>query len=146
VRQALRLSRYHPQCYFDLRYKLDASLVGLTPELQGCLREAARWSTALTAQEFCELASQGHSKGLEGLNCNKDGVVSFVDKGREMLGSEGRDEENICSVVLDKFIEQESEKRQLGNLAYRADDCRNLDAPEAPIPGVPLGSPGKGPT
>jgi hypothetical protein len=54
VRQALHLSDYSPQCYFDMRQVLDASLVSLKPEDQDCLREAARWATALRAQELCD--------------------------------------------------------------------------------------------
>jgi len=54
IRRALHLSDYHPQCYFDMREKLDSSLVRLDEEDQACLREAARWAGALRAQELCD--------------------------------------------------------------------------------------------
>ena len=57
TRRALHLSDYHPQCYFDLRAELDASLINLPPADQACLRDAARWATALRAQELCDLPS-----------------------------------------------------------------------------------------
>ena len=64
-RAALKLSNLHPQCYFDMRERLDA-LISLSPDNQACLREAARWSTALKAQELCDgLEGMGPPKGLD---------------------------------------------------------------------------------
>jgi len=56
ARHGLGLSDWHPQCYFDMRAQLDASLVHLNEDDQTCLREAARWSAALRAQELCNAA------------------------------------------------------------------------------------------
>ena len=53
ARQSLGLSDWHPQCYYDMRRKLDASLISLSDDDQACLREAARWSVALRSQEMC---------------------------------------------------------------------------------------------
>ena len=53
ARQKLGLSNWHPQCYYDMRKALDASLISLADDDQACLREAARWSVALRAQEMC---------------------------------------------------------------------------------------------
>ncbi len=53
ARATLGLSDWHPQCYYDMRKALDASLISLADDDQACLREAARWSVALRAQEMC---------------------------------------------------------------------------------------------
>lgn len=53
ARRRLGLSDWHPQCYYDMRKTLDASLIKLEDDDQACLREAARWSVALRGQEMC---------------------------------------------------------------------------------------------
>lgn len=52
-RKRLGLSRFHPQCYYNMRDELD-SLVSLSDDNKACLREAARWATALRMQEICD--------------------------------------------------------------------------------------------
>ncbi len=65
TRAALQLSNLHPQCYFDMRDRLDA-LISLTPDNQACLRNAARWSVALRAQELCDgIAGMTPPRGLD---------------------------------------------------------------------------------
>ena len=79
VRHRLGLSDIHPQCYFDLRKELDASLVSLSDEDQDCLREAARWAAALRAQEMCDPADP-FMRTPDGLACsdiNGERVVSL---------------------------------------------------------------------
>lgn len=56
ARRSLGLSDIHPQCYFAMRKVLDASLISLHEDDQACLRDAARWATALRAQELCDPA------------------------------------------------------------------------------------------
>lgn len=74
AREKLRLSNWHPQCYFTMRAELD-QLIDLTPDQQACLREAARWSVALRAQELCDAAKGGASLP-KGLLCS-GGIVSL---------------------------------------------------------------------
>jgi len=72
ARHRLHLSDWHPQCYFDMRAELDASLISLSNDNQACLREAARWSAALRAQELCNAASKDASP--HGLACDTRSV------------------------------------------------------------------------
>ena len=65
AREDLKLSHWHPQCYFDMRAELDASLVSVSADNQACLREAARWAGALQGQELC---MSGHPP--DGLDCS----------------------------------------------------------------------------
>lgn len=82
ARRALKLSGWHPQCYFDIRTRLDASLVSLPPDDQACLREAARWSAALRAQEMCDRA--GGAAPPDGLDCA--GAVVRLRQADALLG------------------------------------------------------------
>ncbi|WP_377042322.1 hypothetical protein [Roseomonas elaeocarpi] len=74
VRDLLRLPSYHPQCYFDMRKALDASLVSLDEQDQACLQEGARWATALRAQEMCDSADPFVARP-DGLRCEGGHVV-----------------------------------------------------------------------
>ena len=74
VRALLRLPSFHPQCYFDMRKKLDASLVSLDEPDQACLKEGARWAVALRAQEMCDAADPLVARP-DGLRC-LDGHVA----------------------------------------------------------------------
>jgi hypothetical protein len=77
VRHNLHLSRWHPQCYFNIRDRVDASLVSMTEDDQACLREAARWSTALRMQEVCDaVATTPGFAPPQGLQC-VDGYVQL---------------------------------------------------------------------
>jgi hypothetical protein len=69
ARRDLLLSHYHPQCYYDIRDRLDQSLVSMKEADQRCLSEAARWAVALRMQEICERASAG-GMSPEGLDCS----------------------------------------------------------------------------
>jgi hypothetical protein len=105
VRKALRLPHYHPQCYFDIRARLDASLLSLPDNEKACLRQAARWSTAIAAQELCE-ASAG-VKPPEGLDCTK-GAVSLLRTdplgAPETLSAED-DVGGSCRAILKDFVQ-----------------------------------------
>ena len=67
----LGLSDWHPQCYFDLRAQLDASLISVSDDGQACLRDAARWATALRAQEICSALAAGEAAPA-GMSCAPD--------------------------------------------------------------------------
>ena len=101
ARRQLHLSDYHPQCYFDVRARLDASLLSLGDDEKACLREAARWSTALKAQELCEAAREPHGvRAPDGLNCSGD-LVALAQP--EVLGTPG-DVGGFCAALLDEII------------------------------------------
>lgn len=56
LRENLGLGDIHPQCLFEKSKGTDASLLSLArlrPNQAICLRDAARWATALRAQELC---------------------------------------------------------------------------------------------
>lgn len=74
VRALLRLPAYHPQCYFAMRKRLDASLISLDAPDQACLKEGARWAAALRAQEMCD-ARDPYVARPDGLRC-VDGHVA----------------------------------------------------------------------
>jgi hypothetical protein len=83
ARAALRLPPRNPQCYYDIRAQLDASLISLSDDNQACLREAARWATVLRAQEMCEAVTpqDPHVTAMPapaGLDCSH-GVVRYTD-------------------------------------------------------------------
>ena len=97
-RRKLELSDYHPQCYFDIRAQIDSSLVSIPDDTQACLREAARWSVALSVEEMCLGASAGR-RTPAGLRC-RDGLPALDPR---VLGGVARDRE-ACRVVLEKLI------------------------------------------
>ena len=66
MREALRLSNMHPQCLFE-QSKLSDGLIGMPENVSFCLRHAARWSTALRAQELCLRPSMGMEPALNGM-------------------------------------------------------------------------------
>ncbi|GAC1343462.1 MAG: hypothetical protein NVSMB18_19320 [Acetobacteraceae bacterium] len=68
VRASLLLPAYHPQCYYAMRKALDASLISLDEQDQACLKEGARWSAALRAQEMCDSADPFVARP-DGLRC-----------------------------------------------------------------------------
>ncbi len=83
ARTALRLPARNPQCYYDMRAQLDASLVSLSEDNQACLRESARWAAVLRAQELCEAANPLNSLKVKmaapsGLDCSH-GTVRYTD-------------------------------------------------------------------
>lgn len=122
-RRRLGLSNHHPQCYYDIRARLDASLLSLGENEKACLREAARWSTALVAQELCEASrGRGGVRPPDGLNCGGS-LVSLERPG--VLGVEG-EVGGSCAAILDDLID----KRRRENPAYAADEdaCRRLPA------------------
>lgn len=129
-RGRLRLSDHHPQCYFDIRDRLDASLVSLGADEQACLREAARWSTALVAQGLCVATEGGGDlRPPDGLDCGA-GLVSLKNPG--VLG-EGNDVGGSCEAILGPLIERqrrdrEQQAQRMGRPAPAPgeDDCRRL--------------------
>ena len=79
ARRALGLPDWHPQCYYDMRKALDASLIKLEDDDQACLREAARWSVALRAQEMCGAdPADPIIARPDGLRC-RNGVVQGIE-------------------------------------------------------------------
>jgi hypothetical protein len=78
ARARLGLSNWHPQCYFDIRDRLDASLINLPAGDQACLREAARWATALRMQEACNFARETGVAPPQGLSCGANGEPVLV--------------------------------------------------------------------
>lgn len=130
VRHRLRLSDHHPQCYYDIRKQLDASLVSLGEDEQACLREAARWSTALEAQRLCvATGNRSDVRPPDGLRCDA-GLVSLPNPG--VLGEDG-DVEGSCGNILGPLIERqhrerERQARERGGPvpALGEDDCRRL--------------------
>lgn len=57
VREQLALGRVHPQCLFEESKAMESGLTSLAQidEVHlPCLREAARWATALRAEELCQ--------------------------------------------------------------------------------------------
>ena len=78
ARARLGLSNWHPQCYFDIRDRLDASLINLPAGDQACLREAARWATALRMQEACNFARETGVAPPQGLSCGAGGEPVLV--------------------------------------------------------------------
>jgi hypothetical protein len=91
ARAKLRLPPRDPQCYYDIRAQLDASLVSMSADNQACLREAARWATVLRAQAMCEAANTndkliGHVPAHAGLTCSR-GVVRY--RNSLALGTDG---------------------------------------------------------
>jgi hypothetical protein len=109
IRKALHLSGFSPQCYFDMRQVLDASLVRLEPEDQACLREAARWATALRAQELCDQNDAWTSRPAE-LAC-PDGTP--VLKHPEVLMD--ADAPSMCAARIDALISKQEAERQQTN-------------------------------
>lgn len=110
ARRDLQLSAYHPQCYYDIRERLDASLLSIPADEKACLREAARWSTALVAQEFCEQARQGQrdTKPPDGLDCSK-GLVLLQRPG--VLDGEG-EIGGSCETILKDLIQKQKDERK----------------------------------
>jgi hypothetical protein len=53
ARTALRLPARNPQCYYDMRAQLDASLVSLTEDNQACLRESAVGQEGAPGVQWC---------------------------------------------------------------------------------------------
>ena len=112
-RAALKLSNLHPQCYFDMRERLDA-LISLSPDNQACLREAARWSTALKAQELCD--------GLEGMSPPKGLDCSHrLVRLRDPAVLDGA-LTGTCHPILPSAAKPDDDPRVT---------CRVLDAPDA---------------
>jgi hypothetical protein len=73
----LMLGHVHPQCLFEQSKFADgftSGLMSLTDHLATCLRRAARWATALTVQELCDL--KGNDTPINdrnALSCGSDG-------------------------------------------------------------------------
>ncbi|WP_428491726.1 patatin-like phospholipase family protein [Rhodopila sp.] len=116
-RRRMALSDYHPQCYFDIRGQIDSSLVSIPDDTQACLREAARWSVALSADEMC-LGLRAGERAPAGLRC-KDGLPALDSR---VLGGVARDRE-VCKAVIDKFIAAHPVKDPSGN----REGCHNLN-------------------
>ena len=122
IRKALHLSGYAPQCYFDMRQKLDASLVSLEPEDQECLREAARWATPLRAQELCDQKDDWTSKPAA-LEC-PDGTPRLQRP--EVLMDTGT--QSMCAARIEELI-REQELERARNKTSPPDEgalCRRL--------------------
>ena len=117
-RKRLLLSNYHPQCYYDIRAKFDASLVSIPADEQACLREAARWSTALSAQELCS-ASGSQDRPPDGLRCD-NGIARLVHSAALGLPN---DVPGQCQNVLDPLI-KEKQSKLTGKLG--TEDCQLL--------------------
>ncbi len=118
ARKSLHLSDYHPQCYYDIRAQMDASLLTLPDDVQACLREAARWSVALSAEELCV---QGNSQP-EGLKCQRR-LVQMTDA--LALGN-ADDLPGHCAAVLDPIIKSAPPRQDQASQAQHAEDCQRL--------------------
>lgn len=87
---------------FAMRQVLDASLVSLKPEDQECLREAARWATALRVQE----------RSVTRLMSGQAGGTTRL-KHPEVLMDTGA--QSACAARIDELIrKQEAERKETG--------------------------------
>jgi hypothetical protein len=136
-RHDLHLSHWHPQCYYDIRERLDASLAHVELPEQDCLRQAARWSVALKAQELCLEAQSGPAhRAPDGLNC-VNGVITIAHDDSAILGTPHvintpDAKKRSCDMILEEITK--TPKVHPTNAAKANQDdpedlCRDLDRP-----------------
>jgi hypothetical protein len=98
IRQALKLSAIHPQCLFEQSKLVETSLTGLarlTPQGAICLRHAARWSTALRAEELCH----------DGSALADEAALRCTDGHLRPLGPEALGPLPECAFTADSAVE-----------------------------------------
>ena len=105
-----------------MRQKLDASLVSLEPEDQECLREAARWATALRAQELCDHKDDWTSKPAA-LEC-PDGTPRLQRP--EVLMDAGA--QSMCAARIDELMRKQGLERAMNKTSPPDEGalCRRL--------------------
>lgn len=130
ARRFLQLGNLHPQCLFEQSKLADAGVTSLAhlPDRHAvCLRQAARWATALRGEELCQ--AEHHARGSvmadpAALHCTPDGHLRLA---AGVLGALPE-----CNMTLDTADEAAGVRHALSkNAAFMASlpPGRRIDGP-----------------